>query len=671
MFKLHLSAKPGKMATKVIALCFVLLSTLSFAQKSKDHSSARFEYWLKKTDSAILNQQFVSSSYADSVLSIAEIDNDPKQLADTYMAKGRVANLLENMSDAQEYLLKAERLYVETSQNCKALLARAWIANTMVSVDNEGAVGIFKQLIQRQNECLELQTGVLELLISNPISSIHGHDSSIFYLKEALVKAEINDKAYTANILRKMGVYHTLAGNHTEGVEFLNRSAEVCLEENNDVGLARTYLWISRIQGSSGNDSLAIQYGESALDILGKDTTNLDLIIGAKVSLGNTYFSSGNLVAAKKYYNSAIDIFKKSGRNHSEVFISTLDELGLAHLNLNQFRSATLILSSCLRRSTGEGQEGTRKTLNFNLASAYARLNELDSAKKYAHNALSILKRIPQRGNELEQLYDMITYIYEHSGDLTKALFYSRRKFRVADSLYQVQQEEREKLTMLNENHQLALTTKQLEASNELLAKAQKDARFGKKLQTAYLIALLVCAVGVIALWFLSRKRKEITIKYYQEQISSLELQLSQQKRDLISYSLKSLTNHEMLEHVMVSLRELKDGLMMPSQKLGQILNELKLFVNQKDSWETFKYHFEQVNPDFFAALEQNFPDLTQNERRLTALMKMKFSNAEIAKLQNVQPDSIRKAKARLKSKLGIQSEDELIEMLNAEQVNK
>lgn len=71
-----------------------------------------------------------------------------------------------------------------------------------------------------------------------------------------------------------------------------------------------------------------------------------------------------------------------------------------------------------------------------------------------------------------------------------------------------------------------------------------------------------------------------------------------------------------------------------------------------------------EVNADFYARLSSNFSDLTKGDLELCAFLRLNLSNKEIEQLRNTGKNSVNMAKARLKKKLSIGSNKELVRFL-------
>lgn len=85
-----------------------------------------------------------------------------------------------------------------------------------------------------------------------------------------------------------------------------------------------------------------------------------------------------------------------------------------------------------------------------------------------------------------------------------------------------------------------------------------------------------------------------------------------------------------------------------------------QMIMDTDKDWQQIKTHFETVHKGFYEKLNQKSSNLTQNDLRHCAYIKMNFSTKEIARLMNVKDTSIQRARVRLKKKLGLKSNDDL-----------
>ena len=87
-----------------------------------------------------------------------------------------------------------------------------------------------------------------------------------------------------------------------------------------------------------------------------------------------------------------------------------------------------------------------------------------------------------------------------------------------------------------------------------------------------------------------------------------------------------------------------------------QILNDLE-HMSEEDSWKEFELRFQEVHEAFYNHLNQLHPDLTPNELRLCAFLKLNLSIKEVSSITFQSVESIKTARYRLRKKMCIDRE--------------
>jgi len=79
----------------------------------------------------------------------------------------------------------------------------------------------------------------------------------------------------------------------------------------------------------------------------------------------------------------------------------------------------------------------------------------------------------------------------------------------------------------------------------------------------------------------------------------------------------------------------------------------------------TFEIQMDELHQEFFRKLKEKFPDLSNNDLRLCAYLKIGLNSKEIAELLNIQPSSFYISRSRLRKKLNLKPEENLYTFLN------
>ncbi len=86
--------------------------------------------------------------------------------------------------------------------------------------------------------------------------------------------------------------------------------------------------------------------------------------------------------------------------------------------------------------------------------------------------------------------------------------------------------------------------------------------------------------------------------------------------------------------------------------------------LNQDKEWTDFDRHFESLNKNFYTKIKSAYPEISPNDLKICALIKMNLSIKEMADILNISPDSVKTARYRLRKKLQLNTEDNLTEFV-------
>lgn len=205
--------------------------------------------------------------------------------------------------------------------------------------------------------------------------------------------------------------------------------------------------------------------------------------------------------------------------------------------------------------------------------------------------------------------------------------------------------------------------------------------------------AILTVVVVLTALIFFIMRQQRLRLKaenellaqqnqyfHAQRTISELEMKAIQSRNELLNNNLDkkrkefidmafNLTEQRLfLEEIITRLEELEQSAGHSSNKND--LRSLIALIRQKMSFSKEKENFygevEMIHKDFKTKLETSFPSLTEQEKKLATLIRLNLSNKEIATLLSISPKSVEVSRHRLKRKLGLQSEDNLMQYINS-----
>lgn len=142
-------------------------------------------------------------------------------------------------------------------------------------------------------------------------------------------------------------------------------------------------------------------------------------------------------------------------------------------------------------------------------------------------------------------------------------------------------------------------------------------------------------------------------LQFQQREITQMALNLAEQWNylEMLKEKIDSLRDSTHDENTAAELRSI-------SQMIAQRMSF-------KQEMETFFSRAEAAHQDFLHKLENLFPDLTDQEKKLATLLRINLSNKEIAALLNITPKSVETARYRLRKRLKLSPTENLNQFFN------
>jgi len=295
--------------------------------------------------------------------------------------------------------------------------------------------------------------------------------------------------------------------------------------------------------------------------------------------------------------------------------------------------------------------------LYSNMGSYYLRSGDYIHAFKYFKDAQKIMEQ-NNTLNNLASLYYDISLVFEYQNKLDSALYYARKFQQLSQTIYSN--------AIAIETHQKNITSV-LEASQKDLIIAEQKIEIGNRRLIFVIVIFSSVAVVVlllVALIYQRRNRKTIELKAKID-MQTLEKEthkeiLEAQTREISSYSLLVSNKNEILNKIMQLCTHIINEKEDPYKTAKKINEVIKSNLSIDKEWENFKLHFEKVHPVFFERLKQSCNELTEDNLKMCAYIKIGMSNKQIAQLLNVAHSSIIVSRYRIKKKLQLPDNEDL-----------
>ncbi len=134
--------------------------------------------------------------------------------------------------------------------------------------------------------------------------------------------------------------------------------------------------------------------------------------------------------------------------------------------------------------------------------------------------------------------------------------------------------------------------------------------------------------------------------------------------RELTSNALRMVQMSESNNQMITELERLEPFVDLSGKRIiRSMINQFKV-NNDNNLWSEFEMRFSNINESFYKNLVEKYPDLTPNEKKLWALLRLNLSSKDIASITSQNPQSVDVARYRLRKKLNLSSEENLVDFL-------
>ena len=146
-----------------------------------------------------------------------------------------------------------------------------------------------------------------------------------------------------------------------------------------------------------------------------------------------------------------------------------------------------------------------------------------------------------------------------------------------------------------------------------------------------------------------------------------LENEIKHKNSALASATMHLVQKGEMMQRLQGELQVLaKKDLSKEAIKkdINKIIRLLQQDGQLDEDWERFEYHFDQVHGHFLSRLRTEHPQLSPNDYKLCAYLRMNLTTKEIAPLMNISVRGVEASRYRLRKRLDLPNNTNLVEFI-------
>lgn len=140
-----------------------------------------------------------------------------------------------------------------------------------------------------------------------------------------------------------------------------------------------------------------------------------------------------------------------------------------------------------------------------------------------------------------------------------------------------------------------------------------------------------------------------------------LQNDLIYKSKELANATMMVINHQELLNKLKKEIQEnIRTGRLNRTHGFG-LVKMIDSNLSGEDDWALFQENFDLIHEYFFRKLTERYPTLTPGDLRLCALLRLNYSSKEIAKMLNLTLRGVEAARYRLRKKLNLGEEENLV----------
>lgn len=156
----------------------------------------------------------------------------------------------------------------------------------------------------------------------------------------------------------------------------------------------------------------------------------------------------------------------------------------------------------------------------------------------------------------------------------------------------------------------------------------------------------------------------KIEQEHHNLQQKQLLAELNFKNEELTNNTLRSVHKNDLLNTIKEKLKKELKQKEISKKNISTLIDHINDSFMFDKEWDHFYSLFNEIHPSFINNLKENYPNLSERDIKLCALILMKFTSKDMATLFGISVSSVKIARHRLKKKLNLESHEKVLDKL-------
>jgi tetratricopeptide (TPR) repeat protein/DNA-binding CsgD family transcriptional regulator len=490
-----------------------------------------------------------------------------------------------------------------------------------------------------------------------PMLMMQQNRQGVLLLQESIhIYDSLKDEVGNARATTNLGIAWSQIGSFENSLHCYNKALSWYLKNKDLANQARIYMNIGLVYEQLGKFDLELIAHRKALEIFTAEKDE-NMMADVGVNMGVAFKSTGNFTEAERYLKKSLDFYQQQGIVFGMAV--TTNNLAQVYKSEGDYQRAFDWYARALPLIRQIGNTWAEASVYFDLAEIHFNQAQWNEALSNLTTAEKL--NTPENDPGLQsRIFLLYSRVYDTLQQTRLALDFYKRYTTLRDTLSSTQK------TKVIEELNIRFGTEKKDAENKLLMADIRVHKLRQWMLVAFLLAGLLTTLILVS-YFL-RKRKLLLRKKNQAENEREEAReaLGKMSQELMAKALHLAGHADKKAAFAEKLASLVPHINPEGKPLLQNLVDEFSSETDENLWEAFVKYFEKMHPDFMAKLIVRFPDLTANDRKICAMVKLNLSAKEIALMLSRSLRTIESSKYQIKKKLNLGDDQNLTSFLIA-----
>lgn len=526
------------------------------------------------------------------------------------------------------------------------------------------AVG-FQQLVYAQqagsSEALSLRQQADSIKYDDPQRSIQLlDDSKALFLKDGDTLEAVMTLVKKSEVLQNTGSYANSYDAYWNALLLTDHIEDDGVKSVIYYNLGRIYSYYRR----KGD---ALDYLTKALNLQKKmvkdGTIQSSDIVPYYYTIASTYRGWDDAVSGQKYLDSAYALY--SGKNPITPKAYLDFEKAYIQAERGEVKEAISLVEE-VSQWFKEHQPSYMVLVNKYYADFLLKENRLSESEDRYKEALLISDEYNSHIDFTPLIYEGLTNLYLKKNDFPSA-FASLKQAKDLDAqFFDGRSSKNQSLLEIKDDYRIEKERQQDVIQAQYLKQLEQEEEI-TTLQNVILLGSVIF-IAIISIIYVRQLRiKHKTEKQLIRRNKELEIQKAQEllelkNKELAASALQLIEKDEFLKSLKEKIQAFDDK--SKTNEVRKILRSISVTSNQQ--WEEFRLRFIDVNKDFYNKIFEKYPNLSQGDQKICALIKLNFSSKEMSRLLGISVESVHTSRHRIRKKMQLPRSVNLEDYINA-----